>query len=338
MIKNILSFIWKALGIIFAPACVTIAVLLVLGQLKTINNNVNALSSTVETTAVNQATLYDSIIEIDAALAGADINVSNQLKQLKLDEAKENSNLIKTLYAVDKNSITRSQGIVDGVNKMVGGISYLLQKPSYTYLKSITVKIIARNVNADTLPDGKKGWMGTGVIIAIDKDFTYILTCRHVVGESDSPYDPTKYHYYIKDGNDKYTFTPIKVSKDENVDLALIRINGHIDGKRAVRGFGDVSEQDPVYMVGMDLGRPFFYSEGTVAGFDDNNGDELVVGMPSGPGNSGSGIINKDGKLVGILYAGSIIDQEGIDELDISHGLCVPIKAIRLFLAGYIEE
>jgi S1-C subfamily serine protease len=87
----------------------------------------------------------------------------------------------------------------------------------------------------------------------------------------------------------------------------------------------------------MDLGRPYFYSEGTVSGFDPEEGDELVVGMPVGPGNSGSAVINQQGALVGLLYAGSIIDQEGIDEMDIAHGLCVPIKAIRLFLADYVK-
>jgi S1-C subfamily serine protease len=132
--------------------------------------------------------------------------------------------------------------------------------------------------------------------------------------------------------------TAVKISDNEAVDLALVKVEGKIEGKVAVRGFGkNPNPQDPVYMVGMDLGRPFFYSEGTVSGFDPSSQDELVVGMPVGPGNSGSAVIDKDGGLVGLLYAGSIIDQEGIEEMDAAHGLCVPLKAIKLFLASYVS-
>jgi S1-C subfamily serine protease len=289
------------------------------------------LKAEVEEIEANQIDMYSSELQLDQALAGADIVLSDEINKVKAENTKQNSNIVRAITSIDKKSEARSQGIVDGVNQVVTDVSYALQKPSYDYLKSITVKIIAKNKD---LTATEKGWMGTGVIVAIDKDYTYILTNRHVMGQ----YGDGTHEYYVKDGEDKYTIEALKISKDENVDLAFIRIKGNITGKRAVIGFSDVQTQDPVYMVGMDLGRPFFYSEGTVAGFDPESNDELVVGMPVGPGNSGSGVIDKDGKLVGLLYAGSIIDQEGIDEMDIAHGLCVPIKAIRLFLSGYIEE
>ena len=298
-------------------------------------NQVKDLKAEVEEIESNQVDMYASELQLDEALAGADIIIATELKKIKEENTKENNNLIKTIYGVDKRAEARSQGIVDGVNQVVDSVNYTLQKPSYNYLRSITVKIIAKaHLDSTDYAKGEKGWMGTGVIIGIDKDYTYILTNRHVMGE----WGTYTHSYYVKEGDDKYTLEAIKISKDENVDLALVRIKGTIPGKIAVIGFSDVNVQDAVYMVGMDLGRPFFYSEGTVAGFDPESNDELVVGMPVGPGNSGSGVIDKDGKLVGLLYAGSIIDQEGIDQMDIAHGLCVPIKAIRLFLAGYIEE
>lgn len=306
----------------------------IINGLRTISTQIKTETAEIQEMELNQETEYLAILEIDQALAEADINIAKSLDKIRLDAVKQNNALLKTLYAVDKNSIARDQGIVDGVNNIVDQVSYALQKPSYEYLKNITVKLIARAKDADTAPVGQKGWMGTGVIVALDSKYTYILTNRHVVEQfGDGTHD-----YYVKEGDNKYPLQLLKVSKDEAIDLALVRINGNIDGKVAVIGFGEAPKpQDPIFLVGMNLGRPFFYSEGTVSGYDPESNDELVVGAPIGPGNSGSGIINKDGKLVGLLYAGSIIDQEGIEELDIAHGLCVPIKAIRLFLAGYIE-
>ena len=85
--------------------------------------------------------------------------------------------------------------------------------------------------------------MGTGVIIGIDKDYTYILTNRHVMGQ----WGTYTHSYYVKEGEDKYTLEALKISKDDNVDLALVRIKGVIPGKRAVIGFADAQPQDSVF-------------------------------------------------------------------------------------------
>ena len=284
----------------------------------------------------SQVAIYDALIQAEAANLIIQEQLAKGIDTAKADAIKRNDEVMKVIYGVDKRSISRDQDIVNGVNKVVDDVSYTLQKPSYDYLKNITVMLIAKAVDFDKQPKGKRGWLGTGVIIGIDKDYTYILTNRHVATSEEN--NGIKYNLYVKNGDDKYPVTVLKVSKDDAIDLALVRINGRIDGKRAVIGFGTAPKsQDYVYLVGHNLGRPFFYAEGAVAGYDPD-GDDLVVDMPTGPGNSGSAVINKDGMLVGLLYAGSIIDQEGIMEMDTSHGLCVNIKAIRLFLAGYIEQ
>lgn len=333
--KNFFLKVLTFFGYILPYAAIIYAVLFFLATMGIVENNIKNLSGQLDEIELNQANEYDQALLIEGRLADADILLNNRIDKVKLDNLNANQLVLTTLTDVDKRSVARDQGIVDGVNQLVGDVSYALQKPSYEYLKNITVKLCAKAIDETKLSVGDPhGWVGTGAIIAIDKDFTYILTNRHVMGN----YGDGKYKYYVKEGDDKYTVTAIKISKNENVDLALVRINGHIDGKVAVIGFADVKAQDPVFLVGMNLGRPFLYSEGTVSGFDPEDNDELVIGAPIGPGNSGSAVINKDGKLVGLLYAGSIIEQDDYKEVDITHGLCVPIKAIRLFLAGYIEE
>lgn len=335
--RNFLSsafrFVCKALEYIL-PVVVVMYFYFGLGQIKLgEDKQVAATEQIVDT----QVAIYDALVQTNASNLVIQEQLAEGIEKAKADAVKNNNQIMQTIYGVDKSAQARDQGIVDGVNKVVDQVSNALSKPSYEYLKSITVVMNARSLDPDALP-GHKGWIGTGVIIAIDKDFTYILTNRHVVGEGEFPYDVTKFHYYVKDGDNKYTFTPIKVSTVDDVDLALVRINGHIDGKRAVVGFGtEPAAQDDVYLVGSNLGRPNLYDEGQVAGYDEDSGD-LIVDMPIGPGNSGSGVINKDGALVGLLYASAIIKDDDIEQLDTGHGLCMDIKTIRLFLAGYIEQ
>jgi S1-C subfamily serine protease len=330
--KNFFLAIWNFIKKVTPFCSICGAFLFLLSTQITIDKDIQSLTLQMQEIELNQASEYKVILTVDLALAKEDTFFAQQLDQIKADEQKQNGALVKTIYAVDKKADARSNEIINGVNGLVKDVSYALQKPSYEYLKNITVRIEAKEVIADA--DGHHhGWLGTGAILAITKDYTYILTNRHVVAQ----FGDGTHNYYVKYEDNKYPFDVLKISKNEAVDLALVRIKGSIPGKVAVIGFADSKPQDPIFSVGENLGRLSIYAEGTVSGFDATSNDELVVGMPSAPGDSGSPIINKDGKLIGLLYAGSIIDQEGIRMMDTTHGLCVPIKSILLFLAGNVE-
>jgi S1-C subfamily serine protease len=144
---------------------------------------VKELKAQEEQNATDTATYYDAVLQLDMALAQADVQIAKNLDKIKADEAKQNDAIIRTIYAVDKKADARADAIVYGVNKVVDGVNYALQKPSYNYLKNITVKIIGRAKDYETAPPGKRGWMGTGVIIAVTDKATYILTNRHVMGQ-----------------------------------------------------------------------------------------------------------------------------------------------------------
>jgi S1-C subfamily serine protease len=81
------------------------------------------------------------------------------------------------------------------------------------------------------------------------------------------------------------------------------------------------------------------YADGVVAGFNQlEKTNDLIVAAPTGPGNSGSGVIDSDGYLVGLLYAGSIVPHSEIFlTLDLTHSFCVNSTVLKEFLKGYLD-
>ncbi len=328
MIKKILlwgwNFIQKLIPYVFM---VTIIYYFYTSQKLTEIHTIE-LKNQVSELELQQATIYSEEAEILQSMIFLINNEDKKINTIVQKEIIENNKILKIIYDVDQNSYKREKTVSNSIDSFGNNVKVALQKPSYDYLKSITVRIIAREKT-----NLQSGWVGTGVIVAETSNYTIILTNRHVM-----PND-SEHIWQVIDGSNKYRLFNIKVSQNPDVDLSLCYVKGHIDGKRAVIGFSETKTQDPVYMVGQNLGRIDFYAEGFVAGFDEKSNDELVVGMPTGPGNSGSGIIDRKGRLVGLLYAGSIINEEFslLGEMDIAHGLCMPIKTIRLFLAEYMQ-
>lgn len=297
-------------------------------SLKNIKYHLAEIKSQNEELYKNQINVYNEVLKAQTAGLIIQEQLAEGIDKAKVTAKDQDNAIMKMIYKVDSDSKKRDVAIIDGVNGVVDSFNVALSKPSYNYLRAITVYIFASKKT-----DPEHGWIGTGVIIGINKNNMFILTNRHVMPNTDDM------NYYVIENGKKYKLVNIKVSQNEKVDLSLNKVEELIPGKRAVVGLADTQAQDNVYMVGSNLGRPFLYAEGTVSGYDvlDENFD-LIVGMPSGPGNSGSGVINKEGKLVGVLYAGSIISEDGIYQMDTSHGVCQNIKVIRLFLSGYINE
>ncbi len=289
--------------------------------------------------SVNDAfkTLTTKLTEQTELLAKMNIELDAKTKQLKtqLDVVEDITNdkidYVETVIKVNKSTadadLALKDVIVDSVIKQVNeifdNINEAIKKPSYDYLKNITVFIQAINVKKGY------GWVGTGIIVKETADFTYILTNNHV---SDGCESENKCS--VREDNTIYNIEVVKRSL--NNDMVLIRVSGKITGKEVVKGFSTVKPQDRVFLVGHNLGRPFFYSEGTVSGYDVNLEADLVVGLPAGPGNSGSGVVNKDGEIVGLLYAVNITGNFPYQTMDLTHALCVNSDNIQEFLKEII--
>jgi len=226
-------------------------------------------------------------------------------------------------YIIDQNR--------DKVEKEVNG-KKATAKPTYEEIRSHSVWIEGCAGGADhddeaSFPVGEDSgcWGGTGVVIKIGYNETYILTNNHVAGK-----DAKDVKLYVE--NDK-THKLVKaeiVANHKTVDAAVIKIYANLPEKKAITGIATAHIQDSVYVVGNPLGVRDVYSEGVVAGYE---GVDLLLQMPCIYGNSGSGVFDQNGKLVGIVYALEMYHGFlGIPEARITHSLVVDSVSIRTFL------
>jgi len=191
-------------------------------------------------------------------------------------------------------------------------INEVIKKPSYDYLKSVTVRIIKKTDIAIST--------GTGSVIKITNDYTYILTNQHV-----APIEAEK--LYVVDEYGRETKATI-LSNCLFADLALIRVDGKLKDKREIKKIGNIDHSEKVYSVGMYLGYSYIYTEGTMAGYDESN--NFVMNMPGSHGCSGSGVFNVAGELVAVVFAGNYI-QFPI-QIETAKLLCINTFDMKMFL------
>lgn len=208
-------------------------------------------------------------------------------------------------------------------------------RPDYNILKSHTVFIIGCSGSTDVgeklrwfknYSDEEEAsgcWAGTGVVIKITDTETYILTNNHVAGKTE-----TNPIIYVENEQEKVQAEIVKYH--DYLDIAVIKVNKKLTNKVAIPGITSVFIQDPVYVVGHPLAVKYVYSEGVVAGY---RGVSMLLQIPCIYGNSGSGVYNKNGQLVGLVYALEVYPGAvGIPEVRITHALIVDSESIQLFL------
>lgn len=206
--------------------------------------------------------------------------------------------------------------------------SLIHKKPTYKYLKSVTVFISRK-----TIPNNKhflytkkkKKWRGTGVIVKIDKTNTYILTNKHVVGGYASKPSET----FIIEGKKSIKCEIIKMHSTQ--DLALLKIKDRLRGKQSINGLAFPNITEKVYTVGHSLGRPYIYGEGIFSGTILRHD---VYQLPCISGQSGSGIFNKHGYLLGLIYSGSGTIIKGVRVWDFTRANVVK----GVYLKEFLEE
>lgn len=122
------------------------------------------------------------------------------------------------------------------------------------------------------------------------------------------------------------------LAKDEKNDLALLKAVGHTGPSIPLAEKG-VSWGDEVQTAGRPLGGPLHFFRGHVArpSFTYEGQEYVIFDMPVAGGQSGSPIVNGEGKLVSVMQIGIA----GLEPYaDISGG--VSFKALKAFLRGWI--
>ncbi|MCI3923581.1 serine protease [Paenibacillus sp. TRM 82003] len=155
---------------------------------------------------------------------------------------------------------------------------------------------------------------GTGFIVSEDGT---IVTNRHVV---DGPSAP---RVHLADGS---TYTAKIMSVDENVDIAVLDIDASALPTLPLAESYDGAEDTPVYIIGNPLFFNGIANEGVTWGLQpDRDPPMMALQAPIYKGNSGSPVIGRDGRVIGVVYATSSMEKDGE-----SHriGLAVPIEHV----------
>lgn len=170
---------------------------------------------------------------------------------------------------------------------------------------------------------------GSGVIIAKEG---YIVTNHHVIDGAD--------HLTVR-LNDGTTFTATLVGTDEATDIAVIHIDaGAYDLTVAPLGSSyDLVAGEDIIAIGNPLGSlGGTVTEGIISAtarhmnMDGNVMTLLQISAPVNPGNSGGGLFNLAGELVGIVNAK--VTSESIEGL----GFAIPVDIAYDIIGQLIEH
>lgn len=172
----------------------------------------------------------------------------------------------------------------------------------------------------ETQEAGKENELGSGVVYKKVGDSIFIMTNAHVVGD--------KKEQKITYGNGDYSIGKV-IGTDKFSDIAVVKAKVKSRSDVKPIKLGDSSTLvlgEPIIVVGNPLGVDFkgSVSEGIVSGLNrhipvdidkDEQYDVLMdafqIDAPVNPGNSGGGVVNRDGKLIGI--ASLKIDMDNVE-------------------------
>jgi|GEM_PF-6071418 len=168
---------------------------------------------------------------------------------------------------------------------------------------------------------------GSGVIISEDG---YIVTCAHVISNASK--------IEVQDSSDR-VYEAALVASSEKMDLALLKIDAEGLTPAALGDDASYSAGDQIYVVGNPLGNfVLSVSQGIISGVDRRaniEGNEMrltQVDAAVNPGNSGGGLFDSQGRLIGIVNAKNAgIDVEGM-------GFAIPIDTVRDVLEVMLQR
>lgn len=173
--------------------------------------------------------------------------------------------------------------------------------------------------------DMQTEWAGSGVIIS---EGGLIVTAGHIVDGA------TKITVRLDDGRE---FEAVDWYKEDCTDLGLIKIDCNSLSFAIIGDSNKNFAGDPVFIIGCPLAKELFntVTVGIVSAIKrdiDFFGEKLLLQVDgqAWPGNSGGGVFDINGKLIGILVGG-YGRYDGIS-------LCIPSNIVTLIINKYYAE
>ncbi len=174
---------------------------------------------------------------------------------------------------------------------------------------------------------GFGNWMGAGVLISEDG---WIMTAGHIVGDQD---------VMIITMRDNVKYMSINIIADPNSDIAILKVN--LDDPNGIMPYVRMRETYPqlgesVFVIGHPLGMCYSISLGVVSNMHQNilpwGLDLIVTDAEVTRGNSGGPLLDMDGRLLGIIVAGSYYFT-GLEQ-----NFAVPVARGRELLEKYVRQ
>ncbi|MBD2847725.1 trypsin-like peptidase domain-containing protein [Paenibacillus sp. IB182496] len=166
---------------------------------------------------------------------------------------------------------------------------------------------------------GTEGGKGTGFHLQNG----YILTNYHVI--EDGPFTLIKFPEHDR------SWEAVTVASDPALDIAILK--AELDVTESLPGIAladePAAEGSTIYIIGNPLQFTQIAAEGTAIGLVRLTGRAapvLALNAPVYPGNSGSPVLNEEGRAVAVVFATGQIRQDG-ESKDV--GYAIPIDQFR---------
>lgn len=252
--------------------------------------------------------------------------VMTLVKSVKAKDTKENvQNLITAMALVNPNALRapRYKEARDLAN-LLGG-RHGINGPAQGFARMDQRSDAGVDVGEGTGPkDGGVSGSGSGFVISADG---YIITNKHVAAGGNST--------MVKFTDGTQRIAEIVVIDDE-YDLALLKVKTNSPMSYVQLAASDnPPDGSDIVIMGYPAPSRFGYTVKTTKGIvtSGNNqsqgGYDITVDAKANPGNSGGPIFNGSGHVVGVLSAGTLVDERIIN----SYSLAVSAGRVRKFLS-----
>ena len=253
--------------------------------------------------AESTTTTQDNTIVVDESKSTTEDSTQSQ----QADTARPSENLQVSSATTLTPAITSSV-IQNSMSSVVG-----------IYLSATTINYTGASEEEDL-------GSGSGVIITSDG---YIVTNNHVVEGGQN------IRVCLQDGSE---YEATLIGTDSYSDLAVIKIDATGLPAATLGASSNMTVGDPVFAIGNPLGvLSSSVSQGIISGLDrtinvdGHNMTLMQTDAAVNPGNSGGGLFNANGELIGIVNAKSYgLDVEGI-------GFAIPMDTAKSIIMDLID-
>ncbi|WP_053228187.1 S1C family serine protease [Spirochaeta cellobiosiphila] len=274
-----------------------------------------------EVTDVNHDKIYNALnalIVLDLATQ----TTRDKLFQMEYNDAlkiSEKGNRADVIYELRKfldKYRNRSQSDVEAVRTKLEDMDNDLEEYKQTpasLLKGVVTIWVNRGIRIENGVGLADRVIGSGFFI---DEQGYLITNHHVISSEVDPGYEGYSRLYIRLPNSKGEKIPAKViGYDSDMDIALLKAEITPDAVFKPHYGTEYLPGDEIYALGSPGGLESTLTKGIVSAANRRFmpiGDALQVDVPINPGNSGGPVIDKEGKLVGVVFAG-IESFEGIN-------------------------